>query len=117
MPAPADPVTEFLNVDLDLYSRSNLEPLVAALGKRVIVLYAGRHRRTYEAHLELNVAPKSADAAIRGFAALIRKLPEEPRKLWDTARTRDFSIGVQAAMQPLLTTWRLRRKRFKPQPN
>ncbi len=100
MPKHIDKITHFLNVDLDIYSTSNLEPLVAALGEQVYVLYSGRQRRTYEAHLELAGWPKSADAAIHRFSALIDKLPKGPRKLWDTARTRDFSIGVQAAMQP-----------------
>jgi len=94
--------TTFLNVDLDLYSRSNLEPLVAALGQQVSVLYTGRHRKIYEAHLELASLRKtrSADSAIRGFSDLIEALPRAARKLWDTARIRDFNIGVQAALQP-----------------
>jgi hypothetical protein len=95
-----DKTATFLNVDLILYSRWNLEPLVAAPGRRVCVLYTGKQRRTYEAHLELAGQPKSADAGIRGLAALIGALPEAERKLWDTARTRDFNIGVEAAMKP-----------------
>jgi len=100
MPKHIDKTTQLLNVDLDIYSRFNLEPLVAALASKVFVLYIGRPRRTYEAHLELSVHPKSADAAIRRFAALIRSLPKAPRKLWDTAKIRDFNIGVQVAMAP-----------------
>jgi hypothetical protein len=34
--------THFANVDLDINSRSNLEPLVAAMGKTVSVLYVDR---------------------------------------------------------------------------
>jgi|HubBroStandDraft_1064217.scaffolds.fasta_scaffold373939_2 hypothetical protein len=41
------PATEFLNVDLDIYSRFDLQPLVKALGKKVIILYVGRERRKY----------------------------------------------------------------------
>jgi hypothetical protein len=44
--------------DLILYSRWNLEPLVAAPGRRVCVLYTGKQRRTYEAHLDLAGQPK-----------------------------------------------------------
>ena len=94
-----DKSTHFLNVDLDIYSRSNLEPLVAALGKRVFVLYVGCHKRTYEAHLEVAANASTADAVIKKFAALINSLPKSARKLWDTAKRRDFSIGVQAAVQ------------------
>ena len=92
--------TVFLNVDLDLFSRQNLQPLLSALGSKIVVLHAGRHGRTYRAHVELARSPKSADTAIRRFAALIRALPRSERRLWDAATIRDFNIGVQAAMRP-----------------
>ena len=57
----------------------------------------GRVRRTYEAHLEIAQDPKNADNAIKKFAALINSLPKPARRLWDSAKRRDFSIGVQAA--------------------
>ena len=100
MSRDTDKLTHFLNVDKDLYSKSDLEPFVAALGKRVIVLYLGCNRRTYEAHLEIAANAKSADAVIKKFAVLINSLPKTARRLWDTAKRRDFSIGVQAGMQP-----------------
>ena len=92
--------TTFLNVDLDLFSRQNLQPLLSALGSKILILHAGRHGRTYRAHVELAGSPKSADAAIRRFAALIGALPKSERRLWDAATIRDFNIGVQAAMRP-----------------
>src|SRR5271157_2199944 len=89
--------THFLNVDLDVYSKSDLQPLVTALGKGDFALYVGRLQRTYEAHIELAGGnPKSANAAIRAFATLISALPRAQRALWDTAKTREFNIGVQA---------------------
>src|SRR5580692_8596687 len=90
----------FINVDLDIYSKSNLQPLLAVLGKKVCVLYAGRDKRTWSAHLELTRIAMSADAAIRGFCALVQALPRAERDLWNTAKVRDFNIGVQAAMRP-----------------
>jgi hypothetical protein len=95
-----DGTTKFLNVDLDLYSRSSLKPLVDALRHRVIVLFEGRERRRYSTHLELNASPKSADAAIRGFAALVNAMPRSMRVLWNASTTRDFNIGIQAAAAP-----------------
>jgi hypothetical protein len=95
-----DKSSHFLNVDLDVYSRSNLELLVAALGKRVFVLFVGRHKRTYEAHLEVAADAKTADAVIKKFVVLISSLPRAARMLWDTAKSRDFSIEVQAGIQP-----------------
>jgi len=100
MPSNKYEATTFLNVDLDIYARSDLQPLVAALGQKIFVLHAGRRGRAHSAHLELARSPKSANAAIRIFAALIRGLPKSERRLWDTATARDFNVGVQAAMQP-----------------
>jgi hypothetical protein len=90
----------FINVDLDIYSKSNLQPLLAVLGKKVCVLYAGRDKRTYSAHLELTRITGSADAAIRAFCALVQALPRAERDLWNAAKVREFNIGVQAAMRP-----------------
>ena len=92
---------KFLNVDLDIYSRSDLQPLVNSFGKKVIVLYAGRERGMYSAHIEIVGLPKlSADSTIRAFCALIRALPKTGRELWNRATTREFSVGLQAGQQP-----------------
>jgi hypothetical protein len=93
-------VTHFLNVDLDLYSKRDLQPLVTALGRKVITLHIGRIRRTYCAHLELAKVTKTADSTVRAFCALIEALPRTRRGLWNAAKVRDFNIGVQAAAQP-----------------
>jgi uncharacterized protein (DUF433 family) len=92
--------TQFLNVDLDIYSNSDLQPLVDAFGNAVCVLYAGRIRRTYKAVLEVTKMTKDADAAIRVFCELIRGLPRPSKRLWNEAKTRDFSIGIQSADKP-----------------
>ena len=94
--------THFLNVDLDIHSKSNLQPLVTAMGKKVHVLFVGRIKRTYQVHLELweSGLSESADSVILGFCALIRALPKPAIELWKAAKARDFNIGVQAAMQP-----------------
>ena len=95
--------THFLNVDLDIYSKSNLQPLVTAMGKKVNTLFVGRNKRVYQATLELVGAglSKSPDLTIRTFCALIRSLPRTAVAQWNAAKVRDFNIGVQAAMQPL----------------
>jgi hypothetical protein len=93
-------ITEFLNVDLDIYASYDLQPLVDALGRKVMALYVGRQRRSYAAHLELAGIPRSPDAAIRRLCAAVQALPRRERQLWSRARRRDFSIGVQAGEQP-----------------
>ena len=93
-------MTAFLNVDFDLESSADLQPLITAFGRRVIVLQAGRERRRFVAHLELASAPKTADQAIRRFVKLIEGLPESERQIWDVASVRDFNIGVEAGHEP-----------------
>jgi len=89
--------TNFLNVDLDIYSRSKLDPLVAAFGKSMFVNYLGRERHLYSTHLEIAGITKSADAAIRSMCTVTRRLPRAERKLWDRAIKRDFNIGLTAS--------------------
>jgi hypothetical protein len=42
---PAGEPTQYLNVDLDIYSSKKLDPLVEALGESVAVLYVGKTTR------------------------------------------------------------------------
>jgi hypothetical protein len=100
MKKSAPETTHFLNVDLDLFSKSNLQPLVTAMGNKVLVLFIGRYKRTYRAHLELTGLSKNADSTVRSFCTLIRRLPSAALKLWDGANRRDFNIGVQAGLKP-----------------
>jgi hypothetical protein len=92
--------THFLNVDLDLYSGADLQPLQDALGRKVDALHIGRQKGTYEAHFELASPPTSADSGIRRFCSLVRSLPPAERKLWDAAKVRDFSVGIQVEALP-----------------
>jgi hypothetical protein len=93
--------TSFANVDLDIYSASDLQPLEAAFGKRAFLLHGAIHKRTYHFHFELTRSRKTPDATIRAFCVLVRALPKAERRLWDRAKRRDFNIGVVAGMQPI----------------
>jgi hypothetical protein len=92
--------TTFLNVDLRIYSKSDLKPLVDAMGDKIIRLYVGRERRMFKAQLELAAQPKSPESAVRGYCKLIQELPQAARELWDAARTREFDIGIES---PIVT--------------
>jgi hypothetical protein len=108
------PDAKFLNVDLDVYSRYDLQPLVNSFGKRVIDLYVGRERRGYSAHLELAGLQKpSADSTIRAFCTLIRALPKMERELWNGAKSREFSVGVQAGRQFFACDFRIEAQTVK----
>jgi hypothetical protein len=91
--------TKFLNVDLDIFSKARLEPLVTAFGDKVWVHYVGPEGSHYGAHLELDF-PKNPDAGIKALAALVRHLPMRALKLWKNAQSKDFNIGIQGGMKP-----------------
>ena len=107
------PDAQFLNVDLDVYSKSDLQPLVDGFGKKVIPLYVGRDRGMNSAHLELSIPKPSADSAILGLCALVRALPRTERELWNGARKREFSVGVQAGQQPFACDFRIEAQTVK----
>lgn len=98
-PSPA-PQATFLNVDLDICSRSPLEPLVNAFGRSVIVLHVGPEGRRHVAHLEAAVDARTPDRPIRRFVELIKRLPRAERRLWDRAQLREFNIGIQSGVTP-----------------
>jgi hypothetical protein len=91
----------FMNVDLDVLSRSRLEPLAEAFGRAVRVLHVGREGRLYGAHFELaDSYGKDADTLMQEFVDLIRRLPPSVRQLWNGATSRDFNLGIQSALKP-----------------
>jgi hypothetical protein len=96
----AEDATSFLNVDLDIWSRTSLHPLVNAFGKRVIVLSVGKEGRRYGAHLELSAGTNNPDRLLRRFVKQVQQLPRSAKVLWNSARVREFNVGVQAGRQP-----------------
>src|SRR5262249_16438490 len=92
--------TTFLNVDLDVYAKSSLSPLVEALGSKVVILHVGKERLRHVAHLELARSPSNAAAGIRAFVALVERLPPPARRHWNAAQSRCFNVGVQAGLNP-----------------
>src|SRR5262249_54134012 len=107
--------THFRNVDLEIDSKSDLQPLVTALGKKVFVLFVGCVKRTYIARLELAVGRPNmtADQTTRALCALICSLPRAERKLWNQAKRRDFSVGIQSEEQPSAVDFALEAETLK----
>jgi len=42
----------------------------------------------------------SADDTIVALIRLIRRLPRLQRKIWDSARRREFNVGIEAGLEP-----------------
>ena len=86
----------FLNVDVEVVSTGDLEPLAAAMARGACQLAYYRRGGRHHVRFELDTSPRSADQGIRAFAKLLNRLPPKARRLWNAARRRDFDIGIQA---------------------
>ena len=95
--------TQFLNVDLEIFSRAPLDSLVAAFGEKVSVLGVRRlGNRRYGAYLETGAGLHriaTADMIICHAVRLVKRLPRPARKLWNQAESREFNIGIEAAVR------------------
>jgi hypothetical protein len=84
----------FLNVDLEIVSRSKLDALEAAVSATAHALYCGPVRKgIFLLSLECNVYPKDADAAISRLCAAIDRLGKSERRIWEQALERTFDVG------------------------
>ena len=90
-------VSVFANVDLDIYSKEDLRPLVDGFGSQVIELWVGKVGKTHEAHLELGWNKRqNPTSIILGFCRLIESLKPRARNLWNSASKKSFDIGIHA---------------------
>jgi hypothetical protein len=96
---PPEP-THFLNVDLEIGSRGKLDVLAASLSPRLIELYRGKIGQLDRAHYEISAMTPTADVTIRALVRVLQKLPPAARRVWNSARVRDFNIGIQAGATP-----------------
>ncbi len=88
-------ITHFLNVDLDLDVTEGMDELLDAFKPAIVISRFGTR-----AGLELDLQPESPENAIRGFVALVQKLPPHIRTIWNEARNKTLSIGIQACPKP-----------------
>jgi hypothetical protein len=86
----------FMSVTLEIFSKSDLQPLVTALGSKVHVHYLGTEFRLFKAYLDLAERPKMPKTTILRYCKLIQELPPKERALWDAAKSRSFDIGIEA---------------------
>lgn len=93
--------THFLNVDLEIESHHNLQPIVDDFGDDVRNLYCGETQGHYLATFELRGASGTdPDSIIYSFCTLIESLDDEAKKLWESAFTKVFDIGYEGGSEP-----------------
>lgn len=92
----------FLNVDLEIESHHDLQPIVKDFGDDVRNLYCGEACGHYLATFEVKngAAAADADAVIARFCRLIQSLDRDAKELWDSAFTKVFDIGYASGLEP-----------------
>lgn len=97
MQAPERPTVRLINVDLDVDSSADLQPLVDAMEPHTFSLDRPPGRASFEV---LDPSPSDPEAVIREFIQLVQSLPPAARRAWDAASKRVFDIGLQSGRHP-----------------
>jgi hypothetical protein len=97
MTSPTSEV-RFLNVDLEVRGREDLQWLVEELGEAVIHLHCGEVKDHFLAVLEARPPHGDANSLINYFCNFIDNLPAERRATWDGLFSKVFDIGYEAGI-------------------
>jgi hypothetical protein len=89
----------FLNVDLEVRSSTDLQPLIDGLGEDVMNLHAGKVHDHYLATFEATVAG-DANQLVGYLCGLVDALGPDARRSWDEASSKVFDMGYEAGVGP-----------------
>ena len=101
----------FLNVDLDIESKSSLRSLAREFGERVMVMYSGHMNGQHCLFVEISGDYKSLESIVNAFCALIEGLSADSKRVWDMANRKEFDLGFEARLSSQ------RANRFKIRPS
>jgi hypothetical protein len=87
----------YLNVDLEVRSRSDISGLVRALCPPLFNLHSGTVDGAHFASFEAPGCGLAPDDAIAAMVKAVRGLPRAARAVWNQADDRLFDIGVEQA--------------------
>ena len=94
MRAPRGPY--FINVDLEVSSRTDLAVFAEAVATKAVVLYVGKVRRRFLVNLEARSSRLSSpEKAIWAPLEVVKSLPPSARAAWKSAQSRVFNVGYQ----------------------
>ena len=101
-PARATEPTQFLSVDLELEgAAATLEMVAAELSGSLFVLHhevRGRRARIHYQVISARLA--TPEATLRSLCRIVERLRSPARRAWQSLRTRDLNVGIQAGRQP-----------------
>ena len=90
----------FLNVDLEVSSRSDLQWLVEEFGEDVVNLHCGGARGHFLATFEAGALHGDPNTLIGYFCNLVENLSADGRRGWDEAFLKVFDIGYDSGTEP-----------------
>lgn len=90
----------YLNVDLEIESKSDLSKIVEEFGDDVSVLYCGERRGYQHASFEVPANPAGADETINDFCLLVEQLTKEAREVWEGCCSRVMDVGYESGTSP-----------------
>ena len=101
-PKPKDKTfaADYINVDLEVRSRTNLQPLADALSRPLFCLHVGGSKGDFLATFENGAGAArtgTADLAIVRLVRAVDSLSPEMKRHWTKARDRVFDIGLAKA--------------------
>ena len=94
------PETRFINVDLEVSSRTDLRWLVEEFGADATNLYCGEARGYFLATFETANVPGDPDGKIGYFCHLVECMPPEARQKWNDAFAKVFDLGYESGAGP-----------------
>jgi hypothetical protein len=90
----------FLNVDLEVRGREDLQWLIDEFGEDVVNLHHGQIQGYFIATFESGVVRGDPDALIGYFCNLVENLPAEARQKWDRLFSKVFDLGYDSGLGP-----------------
>jgi hypothetical protein len=101
----------YINTDLEIESKEDLNPIIEAFGKNAFVLHSGPIKGMNHASFELTSDRYfDPDKAVDKFCELVENLPVTARKIWNNCATRIIDIGVESGSSPHNYRFEVRQK-------
>jgi hypothetical protein len=105
---------DFLNVDLDIESKTDLKVLEAELGRKVYVLPGGPvSPGCFLLRLEILPQHKNPDDTICAFCSLLEGLSPKGKRAWRSAHKKEFDVGHNVAQGHAASQFSLRAETVK----
>jgi hypothetical protein len=89
-----DTTAQYLNVDLDIRSKTDLGPVLEDMGRRVAVMHSGPVGTRHLLAVETARNYKNPDATVHALCEIVENLGPAARRLWDAAE-KQFDIGYE----------------------